>query len=369
MAHSAAPECTPAPLPEAEPDDLALDPQQRALVDAQWALVERAFRRDMPQRDSDRQAVEPVPVPEPVPAPRGPRAADEIVEPVAGRAPAQPRDNAAAPTPGPADRAVDVAAAVPRAQPKVRSRWFGGPSIAEQKRIVKPKRWTVAAPGSAQRQGALLTSVVAIACVSAAFAFWRLDQADRRVTAEPPASASPARSVAPATSSAVPATSAATQSARQAVPARPSAAQRPATAAASSDPGAARSAGEFPVATRRQESAAEAPPATAPVRTPPAQRTQETSAASTRPAWRRDERPRNRDADPTMRIAPSWVAPQPELEPEVSAPGPMPAPLPYHSTPSAGWRTRPGTAADTTRESAAPLPYGGPEIGATQGGR
>src|SRR5205085_7347497 len=88
MAHSAAPERTPAPLPDADPDDVALDPQQRALVDAQWALVERAFRRDMPKRGDDRQAVGPVPEPEPVPAPRAPRAIDDVVEPVAARAPA-----------------------------------------------------------------------------------------------------------------------------------------------------------------------------------------------------------------------------------------------------------------------------------------
>lgn len=347
---------------------VALDEQQRAIVAAQWALVERALRRDLPQHGADRQALQAA-------VPEAPRPQDPAEAPAA-QAPARVIA-AMAPTPGPIGRSVDVAETPSRPPPKVRSRWFGEPSVAERKRIVKPKRFAASASGTAQRQRAMLLSVVAIACASAAVAFWQLDRRfDGRMTVVQPASPTQAGSAAP---SAAPTRAPTTPSAATVQPARKTATARPAApvpSAATTEPAAgaeadsqpARTASEPPAAGRREESAPGRAWAVAPVRAPSAQR-EGATAGSTRSAWQREERFRDANANARAPITRAWDAPSPLPEAEPTAQVPSPAPLPYHPVTSPAWRSRAGAPVAMPGESAAPLPYGGPEVGSVPAGR
>jgi len=155
-------------------DRLPIDESQRALVDAQWAVVERAFRRDL----------------------GGPVAgsAPPLAEPSALRSDAGP-----APTPPVAAARVDrfpaavgaptgtpVEPVVRRRDPRSRLRWpwHREPSVAELKRIVKPKRSIGSAEVSPNKPGVAVTSLVAVSAAATVLAFWLMD---RRFDGRPPA--------------------------------------------------------------------------------------------------------------------------------------------------------------------------------------
>jgi len=158
------------PAPPVRNDErLPIDESQRALVEAQWALVERAFRRDMGAPATDQAA------------PAAELKAAPVAEPNA-TASVNPAHEPAEQSRTPEETMASRVDALP--QPRTVWPWRREPSVAERKRIVRRKWLVGSAAVPADKPGVGVASLVAIAAAAAVLAFWLMDH---RFDGRPPA--------------------------------------------------------------------------------------------------------------------------------------------------------------------------------------
>jgi len=171
------PQQEPARVAEAAPaalhdERLPIDGSQSALIAAQWALVERAFRRDLGGLAVDRVAAPGKPAVPPAPDPAATAAvAAASIDPAPRtvRAPTIERSGSQAD---------------PLQEPRWAWPWRREPSVAERKRIVQRKWLVGSAAMPAGKPGVGVASLVAIAAAATVLAFWLMDH---RFDGRPPA--------------------------------------------------------------------------------------------------------------------------------------------------------------------------------------